>query len=135
MVLKCRYCLKVGEHTVRADGKPRNWCKACQRAYSKRHYLANKSKHNVRRRANSRANRNAAVARIREAKQRPCTDCGNEYPYYVMDFDHVGEDKLMNIAKMAGLSWARIEAEIAKCEVVCSNCHRIRTWQRLHNGM
>jgi hypothetical protein len=52
-----------------------------------------------------------------------------------MDFDHVGEDKLMNIAKMAGLSWARIEAEIAKCEVVCSNCHRIRTWQRLHNGM
>jgi hypothetical protein len=30
-----------------------------------------------------------------------------------------------------GFSWAAIKKEILKCEVVCANCHRIRTYDRL----
>ena len=67
---------------------------------------------------------------IRAAKARPCTDCGIEYPYYVMDFDHRG-GKSFNIAT-AGYKIGRkkLLAEIAKCDVVCSNCHRERTHAR-----
>jgi hypothetical protein len=49
----------------------------------------------------------------------------------VLDFDHLGE-KSYNVSDAIArvLSWARIELEIAKCEVVCANCHRIRTHER-----
>lgn len=81
-------------------------------------------------------------ARVRKEKQdyirslkeeSPCSDCGNNYPYYVMDFDHVSGDKLYNIGDMLGSkrsSWKALLAEIDKCEIVCSNCHRIRTHNR-----
>lgn len=69
---------------------------------------------------------------IREAKDKPCVDCGIKYPYYCMDFDHL-RDKQWNI----GQDYTRIgievlKNEIKKCEVVCSNCHRKRTYERLH---
>lgn len=70
---------------------------------------------------------------IRQAKTRPCTDCGIQYPYYVMEFDHVQGDKKYDLSRLGKLqaSWKTIEAEIAKCQVVCSNCHRERTAQRM----
>ena len=69
---------------------------------------------------------------VQEAKSRPCVDCGIQYPFYVMDFDHVRGKKVENIATMVGHA-RKLEvlvAEIAKCELVCSNCHRIRTYKR-----
>lgn len=69
------------------------------------------------------------IRRIRETT--PCTDCKRFYPYCVMDFDHVRGQKLFNVGTMIGQSLELIDAEIAKCEIVCSNCHRIRTKQRL----
>ena len=61
----------------------------------------------------------------------PCMDCKNSYPYYVMDFDHVRGRKHKNVAELIPtLSKKKIDEEIAKCEVVCSNCHRIRTHER-----
>lgn len=62
----------------------------------------------------------------------PCTDCNAFYPYYVMQFDHTGSDKESNVSDMANrsLSLARTKNEIAKCELVCANCHAVRTWER-----
>lgn len=55
-----------------------------------------------------------------------------------MDFDHVRGKKSFNIGggKMGTPSFEAIEVEIAKCDLVCANCHRIRTekrgyWKRL----
>lgn len=74
----------------------------------------------------------AAIRRlICDAKAVPCADCGNTFPYYVMDFDHVHGVKRFNIGR--GLSSWTVEdvrQEIAKCEVVCANCHRIREHER-----
>jgi len=58
-------------------------------------------------------------------------DCGIIYPYYVMDFDHVRGRKNANVMELVStLSKKRIDQEIAKCEIVCSNCHRYRTHSR-----
>lgn len=60
-----------------------------------------------------------------------CLDCGNS-DWRVLDFDHVADNKDDSVSNMLknGHSWDTIEAEIAKCEPVCSNCHRIRTYER-----
>lgn len=62
------------------------------------------------------------------AKSVPCADCGRVYPFYVMEFDHVRGEKAFNIGG-AKVSRKRLLDEIAKCDVVCSNCHRERTWK------
>ena len=69
---------------------------------------------------------------IRDLKEKtPCLDCGISYPYYVMDFDHVRGQKHQNVTELIPtLSKKQIDEEIAKCEIVCSNCHRIRTHMR-----
>ena len=70
--------------------------------------------------------------RLSEIKQASgCQDCGVTNPI-VLDFDHL-KDKKYNVSRMIhdGFSWAAIKKEIAKCEVVCANCHRIRTHNRL----
>jgi hypothetical protein len=60
-----------------------------------------------------------------------CVDCGVKN-HIVLDFDHL-RDKKYNISRMIhdGFSWKAIMKEIEKCEVVCANCHRIRTHDRL----
>jgi 5-methylcytosine-specific restriction endonuclease McrA len=71
---------------------------------------------------------------VDELKSVPCADCGNKFPSVCMDFDHIPERgvKLFNIASAIpqSISMERFMEEIAKCEVVCSNCHRIRTTTR-----
>lgn len=66
------------------------------------------------------------------AKDRPCADCEKSYPYYVMDFDHVRGDKKFNLSQATSHRRAlkAVEDEIDKCDVVCSNCHRERTFTR-----
>lgn len=58
----------------------------------------------------------------------PCVDCGEKDPL-VLDFDHVRGAKKDNISRMIRhiYAWSTIEAEIAKCEIRCANCHRRRT--------
>lgn len=71
--------------------------------------------------------------RIRdEAKARPCADCGVQYDPWIMQFDHVRGEKLMDIGAMINrsLSIRKLVAEIAKCDVVCANCHADRTYKR-----
>lgn len=68
---------------------------------------------------------------IEAAKASPCADCATPYPHYVMDFDHVRGVKLFTIGSMSrATNVERLRLEIAKCDVVCSNCHRERTWLR-----
>jgi len=65
-----------------------------------------------------------------------CMDCKLIYPYYVMDFDHVRGQKQANVMELIKtLSKKKIDEEIAKCEIVCSNCHRIRTYIRKQNKL
>lgn len=65
-----------------------------------------------------------------ELKNHPCTDCKKKFPPYVMHWDHLG-DKKANLALMiCNSSWQAILDEIAKCELVCSNCHGLRTVAR-----
>lgn len=102
-----------------------------QAAYHRAWYAKNKE----RRRQLIREYRQRLKEEIQKLKESPCYDCGNSYPYWVMDFDH-REDKLFSIADSVpeGRGRLQILAEIAKCDLVCANCHRNRTHMRTHSS-
>jgi len=83
-------------------------------------------------RAYMRSRREAFRKIVEDAKRVPCADCGVKYPTYVMQFDHVRGEKLFHLASATTGSYSQrsIEEEIAKCEVVCANCHAERTEKR-----
>lgn len=72
---------------------------------------------------------------LEKLKDRPCMDCGVKYPPYVMDFDHKdGEVKIVSVSWLAlrnTSNFEKIKLEIKKCDLVCANCHRVRTSKRL----
>lgn len=63
-----------------------------------------------------------------------CADCGKSYSPCVFDFDNLGSSNgHVNLSKLmkSTSSWERLAEEVSKCDMVCSNCHRIRTQERL----
>ena len=101
-----------------------------QRAAIRRHYYANRQ-----------AYIDKALRRKKEIRQwvnslkeaSPCTDCRKLYPYFVMDFDHIGSKSIEINKLINSCSYKRLEEELKNCELVCSNCHRVRSQQRLAN--
>jgi len=103
-------------------------CRDCQKVVKDAHYRANKRSYV----AKARKYQNEVVKTwMQEYKtNHPCADCGNFYHYCQMDFDHLG-DKVRNVSLMASrYGRQQLLAEIAKCDLVCSNCHRLRTFRR-----
>lgn len=116
------------KHTEK-DGH--SWhCKPCHNQYAKEWYKKNKK---------------LQIAKVKKRKQlihdeisnykssNPCSDCKQFFPSVCMDFDHINDDKIACISQLSlngnkKAAWG----EIAKCELVCANCHRIRTSNRLH---
>lgn len=127
---KCQLVKPLSEfHKNRAtrDGHT-NYCIDCARSIKRESYQYNKEA--AYRRARIKKDINQKV--IYEAKNVPCMDCGISYPPYVMDFDHrPGEVKLKKLSAMYGASLDLVSEEISKCDVVCANCHRERTFQRM----
>jgi hypothetical protein len=99
------------------------------REYCKAHYRKNGHRHNKRRYMNKREymKRNRAFM-IEYLTSHPCVDCGEGNPI-VLEFDHVRGEKRGNISEIVSAGWslAYLAEEIAKCDVRCANCHRIRT--------
>src|SRR5215207_10371996 len=118
----------------RKGEKLQSKCRECQRAYHRLYYEKNKSRYFAKNRRNKNRQRNRLRAILWEAKQRPCQDCGVVFHPWVMEFDHRdGSTKLAAVGNLAGRGCrdARLLEEISKCDVVCANCHRMRTYHRL----
>jgi hypothetical protein len=103
------------------------WCRECFREYFRKRGAKHRHQSGV-----ARGKRRIAAKRfIREhLETHPCVDCG-ERDVMVLEFDHLTE-KLNELSALvaSGASIAAIKREIAKCEVVCCNCHRRRTARR-----
>lgn len=100
-----------------------------QRAAQNAYYERNKAKV----KATARDRRSFVRRFIEEYKQgKPCMDCGIEYPYWILQFDHrPGELKVANVTDL--VYWKSLDAvkeEIEKCDLVCANCHADRTHDR-----
>lgn len=131
---KCKKFLSIDEFNFRyrEKGIRLTYCRECGKLLTRNHYKNNKKQY-LKRNARSLAK---CQEFVRNLKSRPCQDCGIQYPYYVMDFDHrEGEVKEIQLNQFFRYSIKKLSEEIAKCDVVCSNCHRERTFQRLNQKL
>jgi len=130
----CTKCnIEKDEQDFRIRNKSKNkrscWCKSCFSLYEREKW---KNSPTVRSRHNDQLN----SRRIRNSqyvwdflKLHPCVDCGNSNPI-VLEFDHRNpNDKSYNICDLTfnASNIDLLKIEIDKCDVVCSNCHKIRT--------
>jgi len=95
------------------------------RAARRKHYYNNKDQYLER----NKIQRHKITLWVKKYKEsRPCMDCNIFYPACVMDFDHRDPKiKTKAVSKLLGYSFKRVKEEISKCDLVCANCHRIRT--------
>lgn len=122
---------EFNRHSKRADGLQIH-CKKCGRERSRAYYHRNRKTH-------AQVTRLRTSKRIKEHKARiislfvksGCTDCGTK-DVLVLEFDHARGVKLGNVNRLLnrGCSWKVILKEIRKCDIVCANCHKRRTYAR-----
>jgi hypothetical protein len=134
-------CTKCGEERSAEDYSPnKSWCKPCSSAYTREYYWKNREKVLERGRAYDRryhaANRTQHLARMKdyreqikvivaEARAEPGMDCGGSFPPVCMEMHHRDPaTKRFEVSNAGTPNLAR--AELAKCDVICANCHRIR---------
>lgn len=123
---RCRHTLPIAAFNRCGDGH--QWyCRACFKLYHRgrgRRTVDQSNAARERRAVRSRAHVFALLERC------SCTDCG-EADLVVLEFDHVrGKGGDVTTLMACGASVDQLDAEIARCEVVCVNCHRRRTATR-----
>lgn len=111
----------------KAKGTTHNICKPCAKVRDAEYYQSSES-----RRKSIRTGVKARIKATREVflnilENSSCVDCGESNPI-VLEFDHLG-DKKYNVSEVAGKTQSvkKLLEEIAKCEVRCANCHRVKT--------
>jgi hypothetical protein len=123
-------------HKGRKDGYQER-CKACHVAYARNRYA---TRHAEVRAINDRSRQKKRLWVIADKLARGCADCGYRQHVEALEYDHrPGEEKWTLTAtgrvwrpSAFNISWSleRIQTEVAKCDVVCANCHRVRSAER-----
>ena len=107
-----------------------SYCRDCRNAYDRRYY---NERGKAARLARQRAAMDAARAWMVSIKNGvPCADCGEMFPVYVMHWDHLpGFEKVADVSSIVrSRSRDAVLEELKKCELVCANCHVLRTIRR-----
>lgn len=109
----------------KTTGVRKSHCFACAREYCRDHYRKNKAAYLEKNKRNRRSKRRMLLALL---NTKACVDCNEKNPI-LLDFDHVRDTKQHCVSRMVNesYSWEAILKEIAKCEVRCVKCHRLKT--------
>ena len=106
--LVCTKCLvkkRVAEFYRKGD-RPHSWCKRCFNAYCIQRWIDRK------------------IFYVEMLGDR-CLDCGSQFHYAVYDFHHL-KNKDFKWQQLRLRSDVEIRRELAKCVLLCANCHRLR---------
>ncbi len=128
---RCHVAKPVDEFPIKnaSRGTRRSYCRPCCREYGKEHYRRNVSAYVQRVRARESIDRTRNRQFVADyLAAHPCVDCG-ESDIVVLEFDHRDPaSKAQEVGRLIRISTvAIVEREIAKCDVRCGNCHRLRT--------
>ena len=110
----------------KSEGKRQSYCLECQKIKSKAHYKAKREDYYAR----NKRRMQEVMDYIDNLKSvTPCVDCGNLFKSKITDFHHKNGNKYRIVSEMRRKTTLPIILrEIEKCELLCSNCHRERTF-------
>lgn len=127
---KCEETKPVEAFAKGRKGEPYRWCRVCRAEYDRARYTnpdgREKARVTAKRISDTQRNRMYVFTYL---LAHPCVDCGATNPV-TLQFDHQ-RDKSIDVANMLNHSIARVQREIAKCEVRCGNCHIRKTAKEL----
>lgn len=126
----CNQSLKISEFALKVTGRREARCKSCRARYQHDHYVRNRQIYIARSAARRKRVREERLQwLVRFLESRPCADCGETDPL-TLEFDHLGNKEFSVGQLFSDTSWDRLQREIAKCDVVCANCHHRREAER-----
>ena len=127
-------CTKCGELKPASEYNKKKsrldcYCRECNKIRQREWYSANRTKKVAYSKARMKVIRKKVKVWIESIKQcRGCAVC-DEGCAACLDFHHPGE-KEFSICQRRDVSLARVMSEVAKCILLCANCHR-----KLHAGL
>ena len=126
---KCGKLLLLRAFGIRGDKTGlKSMCCECVKVYDREYYHAGGNERRKTKRDHSKAIYSRNKAFVRDLLNSRCCNACGETDHIVLEFHHrPDESKLNNVTDMMSLSIETIETEIAKCDILCANCHR-----RLH---
>lgn len=148
MCYKCKEIKPISEIQFRKDRSidGAELCRACKNSYLKEYYRRDiEARRKYQREWEAKRRNPQHLNRLRGKVKRevkawlrslktdnPCMDCGRYFHFAVMDFDHARSNKEFQIstARSFAVSQEELMEELYKCDLVCSNCHRLRTYLR-----
>lgn len=138
---KCGLSKSLLEFYIRKkhrEGEYYERCKECFKERGRKYYHSNHERQLKLANLRNRRTKDKRRILLAELKDRPCADCGKKYPPWVMDFDHREDElKIGSISRLTFWSKSKFDKillEINKCDLVCANCHRQRTYDRIHRN-
>lgn len=136
---QCTKCSKLKPKTEfyvkdKKSGRLHAQCKTCYKEHRKstykEHYEKYRNEYLERgkiRRAKLRAEFRSNMLKFLDGKA--CIKCG-ENDIRVLELDHIDatqKDFSISHAVRIGKNWIQVQEEIKKCQILCANCHKIKT--------
>jgi len=111
-------------------------CIVCKQQYDKSYWQLTGTKRRSQKKKNISQIRDRNTRYILSyLREHPCVLCLETDPL-VLEFDHINPSlKEANVSELLSYSIERIEVEIAKCRVLCANCHRRETAKQFQYSM
>ena len=132
LCVRCNASKPITEFAKKSATRLQPFCKKCNNAYCREHYINNKSRYLQR----NLDYRKKILTFIHSVKSTAiCSKCGEGH-ISCLDFHHLEDDKKdfnISLAHNHGHSIERVKSEISKCIILCSNCHR-KEHYRLRKG-
>lgn len=115
--VECLVCLTCGELFEQHDARQRYCSRKCRNNSPSKRAYGRERQRQIRERINA------------YKLARGCAVCGYNVHPAALQFDHIRGEKLFLISQDPKTAWSRILAEMDKCQVLCVNCHFIKTYE------